>query len=245
MVNREHFCTLLNLMNKIGVMACFILIAITLTSCSQEKPTGNISEKSTINNGTEKPDNSIKVEISMEDAISIGKTEAAKYYENLLLTEVHSFDNDENPDICAGENGKRQYWYVNFANEKENYVNILISNGKVDIVENYDNNGNYGLLDLSQVKLTAEDAVKKAKEMGLKGGNPNNENEWVRGYNFSMSNGSLTETPDDNRIFLEVIGISPNGNFAHVDFDAVTGEVLLAEEKIEYDNEDFEWKKFE
>ena len=48
----------------------------------------------------------------------------------------------------------------------------------------------------------------------------------------------------DIRIFLEVIGISPNGNFAHVDFDAATGECVLAEEKIEYSNGDVEWVKF-
>lgn len=245
MVNREHFCTLLNPMGKIKVMAVFVLTAITLAACSQGKTTENLSEKSTISNKTEKAKTAHKVEISMEDAISIGKTEATKYYDNLLLTEVHSFDNDENPNICAGEDGKRQYWYVNFANEHENYVNILISNGKVDIVEHYDNNGNTGLLDLNKIKMTAEDAVIKAKELGLKGGNPDKESDWVTGYNFSMSNGSLIKTPDDNRIFLEVIGISPDGNFAHVDFDAVTGEVLLAEEKIEYDNEDFEWRTFE
>ena len=59
-----------------------------------------------------------------------------------------------------------------------------------------------------------------------------------------MSYGSLAESPDDIRIFLEVIGISPNGNFAHVDFDAATGECVLAEEKIEYSNGDVEWVKF-
>lgn len=31
---------------------------------------------------------------------------------------------------------------------------------------------------------------------------------------------------------------------AHVDFDATTGELLLAEEKIEHDNGDVEWKTF-
>lgn len=40
------------------------------------------------------------------------------------------------------------------------------------------------------------------------------------------------------------ISISPNGNFAHIDFDAATGELLLAEEEVEYNNGDVEWKSF-
>ena len=55
-------------------------------------------------------------------------------------------------------------------------------------------------------------------------------------------NASLVKSPDDIRLFLELIGISPSGNFAHVDFDAKTGEVLLAEEKLEKSNGEVEWK---
>ena len=122
---------------------------------------------------------------------------------------------------------------------------VLIKDGKVEVVEHFDENGNNGLLDLENIQLTSQEAVKKAQEMGLKGGNPLNQEEWVSGYNFKMSYGSLADSPEDVRVFLEVIGISPNGNFAHIDFDAVTGEVILAEEKIEYDNGESEWKKFE
>ena len=182
--------------------------------------------------------------ISMEDAISVGREEAVKYYNDLQLTEIHSYDNDYILDNSAGDDGKRQWWYVNFANENKNYVSILISDGEIDVVEHFDNNANTGLLDLSEINLTAEEAVKKAQKMGLVGGNPDNERDWISGYNFKMSYGSLAESPDDIRIFLEVIGISPNGNFAHVDFDAATGECVLAEEKIEYSNGDVEWVKF-
>lgn len=188
---------------------------------------------------------SSKVEISMEDAISLGLEEASKYYDNLYLTEVHSYDNDEYIDQDAGENGKRQWWYVNFANEEKNYVSILICDGAIEVVEPFDSNGNTGLLNLSDVNLTAEDAVSKAKEMGLTGGNPENQRDWASGYNFKLSYGSLAKSSDDVRILLEVIGISPNGNFAHIDFDASTGEVLLAEEKIEHSNGESEWKEME
>lgn len=188
---------------------------------------------------------SSKVEISMEDAISLGLEEASKYYDNLYLTEVHSYDNDEYIDQDAGENGKRQWWYVNFANEEKNYVSILICDGAIEVVEPFDSNGNTGLLNLSDVNLTVEDAVSKAKEMGLTGGNPENQRDWASGYNFKLSYGSLAKLSDDVRILLEVIGISSNGNFAHIDFDASTGEVLLAEEKIEHSNGESEWKEME
>jgi hypothetical protein len=186
-----------------------------------------------------------KQEISMEHAILLAMEEAGKYYDNLQLTEIHSYDNDEDIDELAGSDGKRQWWYVNFANEEQNYVSILICDGEICNVEHFDSNGNNGLLDLSEISLTAAEAVKKAQGMGVTGGNPNNGVDWVSGYNFKMSYGSLAETPDDMRIFLEVIGISPNGNFAHVDFDAVTGEVILAEEEIKYENGEVEWKAME
>ena len=54
----------------------------------------------------------------------------------------------------------------------------------------------------------------------------------------------ISEKPRGTQVFLEVIGVSQNGNFAHVDFDAVSGELLLSEEKIEYEDGTFEWKPF-
>ncbi|MBD5545570.1 MAG: hypothetical protein HDR01_15340 [Lachnospiraceae bacterium] len=244
---------LLSILRGVQVMAGFILLAITLTACARESSVEENKEEiisehieSVKEDGTENAEsNENKIEMSMEEAVSIGMEEAAKYYDNLQLTEVHSYDNDQNPDINAGEDGRREWWYVNFANEAENYVSILVADGEVINVEHFDSNGNTGLLDLNEIQLTAREAVKKAQEMGLKGGDPNNEVDWVSGYNFKMSYASLVDKPDESKIFLEVIGISPNGNFAHIDFDAVTGEVLLAEEEIDHGDEGFEWKAFE
>lgn len=240
-------CNLLSGLSKVKVMAYVILSAITLTACSQvnsmDMETSEILKESNDNESSEKRENN-KIEISMEDAIFVGREEAVKYYNNLQLTEIHSYDNDDSLNNSSGNDGKRQWWYVNFANENKNYVSILICNGEIDIIEHFDNNANTGLLNLSEINLTAEEAVKKAQEMGLTGGNPDNGRDWISGYNFKMSYGSLTESPDDIRIFLEVIGISPNGNFAHVDFDATTGECVLAEEKVEYSNGNVEWVKF-
>ena len=120
----------------------------------------------------------------------------------------------------------------------------MIVDGEVGHVEHFDQNGNNRLIDMDDVNMTADEAVQKAKDYGLVGGDPNNESHWVSGYNFKMSYASLVSSPNDYRIFLEVIGISPNGNFAHIYFDAATGELLLAEEEIEHSDGDVEWKSF-
>lgn len=168
----------------------------------------------------------------MEEAIALGMEEAEKYGVNLKLTEVHSYDNDSERYIDAGEDGQRQWWYVSFANEELNYLDVLICNGELYRVQFFEANGNNGLIEIDDVQMTAQEAVQEAKEMGLRGGDPDNEEEeWVSGFNFKLEYASLASDPDNDIIFLEVIGISPNGNFAHVDFDAATGELLIVEEE--------------
>lgn len=105
-----------------------------------------------------------------------------------------------------------------------------MKNNEIIHVEHFDENHNNGLIKMSDINISAKDAVEKAKSLGLRGGTLANEDEWVSGYIFKLENASLVKSPDDIRIFLEVIGISPSGNFAHVNFDAKLGEVLLAEE---------------
>lgn len=233
------------------------LAALLLTACTQNA----VPEEEKVESASKEPsameedaegDNAVsetsteseKTEISMEEAIALGMEKGSEYYENLFVTEVHSYDNDYERSITAGTDGKRQWWYVDLANEDQNYVSILIKDGKIDQVEHYDNNGNSGLIDLKEVTMTSEEAARKAKELGLKGGDPSDEDDWVSGYNFKLSYASLADTPDEERIFLEVIGISPNGNFAHIDFDASTGEVLLSEEKIENSESGLGWVTF-
>ncbi len=184
-----------------------------------------------------------KVEVTLEEAVAMGQQEADKYYDHLRLTEIHSYDNDADRSMTAGEDGAREWWYVNFANEELNYVSIMISGGEM-VVNAFDENANNGLFDLSEVQLTAKEAVEKAKQLGLRGGNPKNEEEWVSGYNFKLSYGSLIQSPDDIRLFFEVIGISPDGNFAEVDFDGMTGELLLAQEQVEDEKGNVTWKIF-
>lgn len=189
-------------------------------------------------------DTETKVEISMEEAIEIGQLTADQYYKNMKLTEIHSYDNDYERNENSGENGKREWWYVDFANSESNYVSVLIQNGQAVYVFTQDENWNSGLIDLGNIKMTSEEAVQKAQALGMRGGNPANDEEWVSGYNFKLSYSSLIDSPDNIRIFLEVIGISPNGNFAHIDFDAETAEILLKEEKIIYEDGSEKWIEF-
>ena len=46
-------------------------------------------------------------------------------------------------------------------------------------------------IDMDDVNMTADEAVQKAKDYGLVGGDPDNESHWVSGYNFKMSYASL------------------------------------------------------
>ena len=158
---------------------------------------------------------------------------------------MYSYDNDYVRKIDAGKDGKREWWYVSFGNEQNNYVNVLVMDGEIVSVFQADDNANSGLINTEDIKMTAEEAVARAVEIGLIGGNPDGESQWVSGYNFNLSYGSLVSEPDIYRVFLEVIGISPNGNFAHIDFDATTGECILVEEKWEYENGNVAWTAWE
>lgn len=181
--------------------------------------------------------------ISMEEVVELALAEGAKYYDNLQLTEIHSYDNDVVRSIDAGKDGKREWWYVNLANEQKNYVSMLFQNREIMLTMNYDSNGNGGLFTIDEVKITCEEAVQKARELGIRGGNPEVEEEWVSGYNFQLSYGSLTEAPDNRFLMLGVIGISENGNLARVYFNAATGEIVLAEEEVEHADGSLEYRR--
>lgn len=53
----------------------------------------------------------------------------------------------------------------------------------------------------------------------------------------------MVEAPDDRILMLGVIGISENGNFTRVDFDAATGEIVLAEERVERADGSMEYRR--
>ena len=184
-------------------------------------------------------------EVSINEAVDIAYKKANEFYDDLELTEIHSYDNDEYPSEDSGIDGKREWWYVNFANTDNNYVSVLICDGKIQSVVPMEENGNNGLFSMDDITVTADQVINIATNYGLRGGNPNVEEEWVSGFNYKIEYSSLTDMPDDKRLFYEVIGISQDGNLAHVDVDATTGDVLLAEEKIEFTNDNFQWRSLE
>lgn len=222
------------------LLVMFFVLGMILSACSMKSSKENTVQESS-QKATSKKEQ--KIEISLENAVNLAQKEASSYYKNLKLTEVHSYDNDELRKSDAGADGKRQWWNVNFANESSNYVSVLIADGKIVDIQHFDDNGNTGLFDLSELKMTTSKAIQKAKELGLRGGNPQKPEEWVSGYNYKLSYASLASKPDKKRLFLEIIGISAKGNFAHVDFDGATGQVLLSEEQIIGENGKKTWQK--
>lgn len=242
-------------MHKLGknLKKCIICLlameaaAMLICGCGKESAEGNnvVAEseifvpEDTVPPQTEEENSGI----SIEEVIELALAEGEKYYDNLRLTEVHSYDNDRIRRIDAGSDGNREWWYVDLANEEMNYVSMLFHNDELMLTMNYDNNGNYGLYDIDEMKITCAEAVQKAKELGIRGGNPEVEEEWVSGYNFQLMYGSLVEAPDDRILMLGVIGISENGNFTRVDFDAATGEIVLAEERVERADGSMEYRR--
>lgn len=216
----------------------FVLCSMLIGCGTANKPVDNSAQ---VKNDKFVEDESV-VEVNIDEAVNIAYASANEFYDNLELTEIHSYDNDEIPSIDAGTDGKREWWYVNFANDDNNYVSVLVCDGKVQSIVPMDENGNNGLFSMDDITVTVNQVIATASDYGLRGGNPNVADEWVSGLNFKIEYSSLTDAPDDKCLFYEVIGISSNGNFAHVDIDANTGDVLLAEEKIELKDDDFQWK---
>lgn len=236
-----------NLKKCIICLLAMAAAAMLICGCGKESTEGNnvVAEteifvpEDTVPPQTEEENSGI----SIEEVIELALAEGEKYYDNLRLTEVHSYDNDRIRRIDAGSDGNREWWYVDLANEEMNYVSMLFHNDELMLTMNYDNNGNYGLYDIDEMKITCAEAVQKAKELGIRGGNPEVEEEWVSGYNFQLMYGSLVEAPDDRILMLGVIGISENGNFTRVDFDAATGEIVLAEERVERADGSMEYRR--
>ena len=112
--------------------------------------------------------------MSLDEAIDMAMQVGEAFYEDLTLTEAHSYDNDKIPSINAGEDGKRQLWFVSLANEKGNHIIFDIREGAIDNIFATEFNSNHGLIDIGQIKMTLKEAVEKAKKLGLRGGNPEN-----------------------------------------------------------------------
>lgn len=207
-------------------LGCFLLIcSIVIYGVIQLGKTASKDEVDAIEN-TINP-----YAISMKEAVDIAGLKAKEYYSNLLLTEIHSYDNDTVRCENAGIDGMREWWYVNFANEQGNYVSVLIHGQTIIAVEQYEENGNQGLFTIENIKINCAEAVSIARNLGIRGGNPDVDSEWVSGYNFQIGYGSLSSSPENRILLVGVIGVSDDGSLSRVYVDGMTGEILIAEKK--------------
>jgi hypothetical protein len=185
------------------------------------------------------------------EAWRLGYEEAKKHTEEEpLLIDLTSTDSVVVPqERNDGTDGKRNAWNVLFGSKKGN-LSILISirNGKAtadDVKKNKTNLLMKGQYAISDVKIDSPEVVKKAIEvLGMLPGNPQIEDDWIKGYHFNIA-GFITDPKSSKpRLLLRVTGISPNSPNSENDslrmnifFDVTTGEMLSANEMTGYDKE--------
>lgn len=185
------------------------------------------------------------------EAWRLGYEEAKKHTEEEpLLIDLTSTDSVAVPQKRDdGTDGKRNAWNVLFGSKKGN-VHILISirNGKAntdDVDENDNNLLMKGKYPISDVKIYSPEVVKKAIEvLGMQPGNPQIEDDWIKGYHFSIAEYIADPKSSNSRLLLRVTGISPNSPNSENEslrmnlfFDVTTGEILSANEMTGYDKD--------
>lgn len=203
----------------------------------------------TLSTTSEKTDE--KKYLTAMEAWRLGYEEAKKHTEEEpLLIDLTSTDNAAVPqERTDGVDGKRNAWNVLFGSKNGNIsISISIRNGKAtadNIKENKDNLLMKGQYAFSDVKIDSPEVVKKAIEvLDMQPGNPQIEDDWIKGYHFTIT-GFITD-PNSSKahLFLRVIGISPNSPNSENDslrmnvfFDVTTGEIWSASEMTGYDKE--------
>lgn len=194
------------------------------------------------------------------EAWRLGYEEAKKHTEEEpLLIDLTSTDSAEEPqERTDGVDGKRNAWNVLFGSKNGNIsISISIRNGKAtanDVDENKDNLLRKGQYTFSDVKVDSPEVVKKAIEvLDMQSGNPQIEDDWIKGYHFTIAGFITDPNSSKPRLFLRVIGISPNSPNSENDslrmnvlFDVTTGEIFSASEMTGYDKEGrSSWREIE
>lgn len=185
------------------------------------------------------------------EAWRLGYEEAKKHTEEEpLLIDLTSTDNAVVPqERTDGVDGKRNAWNIRFGSKNGNIsISISIRNGKAtadNVEENKDNLLMKGQYAFSDVKIDSPEVVKKAIEvLDMQPGNPQIEDDWIKGYHFTIAGFITDPNSSKTRLFLRVIGISPNSPNSENDslrmnvlFDVTTGEIFSASEMTGYDKE--------
>lgn len=185
------------------------------------------------------------------EAWRLGYEEAKKHTEEEpLLIDLTSTDSVVLPqERNDGMDGKRNAWNALFGSKNGN-ISILISirNGKAT-VDNVQKNKTHLLMKghyaISDVKIDSPEVIKKAIEvLGMQPGNPQIEDDWIKGYHFNIAGFITDPKSSKSRLLLRVTGISPNSPNNENDslrmnvfFDVTTGEILSASEMTGYDKD--------
>ncbi|MGG4342298.1 hypothetical protein [Paenibacillus lautus] len=185
------------------------------------------------------------------EAWRLGYEEAKKHTEEEpLLIDLTSTDSVVVPqERNDGMDGKRNAWNVLFGS-RNGSISILISirNGKAtadNVKKNKTNLLMKGQYAISDVKIDSPEVVKKAIEvLGMQPGNPQIEDDWIKGYHFNIAGFITDPKSSKSRLLLRVTGISPNSPNDENDslrmnvfFDVTTGKILSASEMTGYDKD--------
>ncbi|WP_155268519.1 hypothetical protein [Clostridium beijerinckii] len=167
----------------------------------------------------------------MKKSISIAYAKVNELSPDAKLIKIISTDAIVKPSEESGSDRMCAVWNVAFTDTKSNAeYNIFVVHGKAKIMEDKNRAPKKGIND-SDIKIDSTDVLKIAKEhKNLKPGIPNKD--WAIGYHFNLDYVSYYEIPDKEFLVIEAFGISPKGNFAHVDIDVTNGKIIYSKEKI-------------
>lgn len=206
----------------------------------------SVEQAATITN--EKTDE--KKSLTAMEALRLGYEEAKKHTEEEpLLISLTSTDNTTVPqEKNDGADGKRNAWNLQFGSKKGNIsITMSINNGKANATVRKDDSNllQKGQYAISDIKIDSPEVVKKAIEvLGMRPGNPEIEDDWIKGYHFVIMGFITDPNSSEPRLLLRVTGISPNSPNSENDslrmnvfFDVKTGEMLNASEMTGYDKE--------
>lgn len=226
----------LNTKKNIFLSAFICVLFISLIIVTSIKIRGNLVSQTT------SPTTSSKEETTMKEAISIAYTKVKELSPDAKLAKIISTDARVEPSAESGANGTRAVWNVTFTDTKSNAeYNIFVSCGKAEVLEDKNKVVRKAISD-SDIKIDSTDAIKIAKEQKeLKPGIPNKD--FAIGYHFNIYYAPLNGAASD-KLIMQVIGISPNGNFAHVNIDASNGNIIDSSEKTYDENGKAIWTPF-
>lgn len=226
----------------------FIIVFIIFIAVVSIEVYDNSTEKTVRTSANQIEEN--KEMLTAKEAWELAYKDAQSVMTDPLLDNIQSTDDTkESPNIKEGLNGRRTAWNLSFGNA-EGTVRVCckVREGKssIDFVkENKEGLFLKGEYRISDLKVDSAYAVKKAiKVKHIKPGNPNVEDDWIKGYHITIY-GALTN-PDsyDTTMVIRVTGISPDSPnkdgdslLAHVFLDPRTGEILSASKQTGYDSD--------